>query len=120
MLSVEFADGFAINLGFRQIANYEIEAIEIVSTKRLVSFTRHDNLVTKLAECMFEQNTQLIVVIHDENPAFFHQAPISERMFEERYRALLYENLPLRVRNISRTCLRIKRICRMLAILLIM
>src|ERR1041384_6730305 len=50
---------------------------------------------------------------------FFIKLQSSERMFEERYRALLYENLPLCVRNISRTCLRIKRICRMLAILLI-
>ena len=33
MLAVELADGFAINFGFRQIADYEIEAIEIVSTK---------------------------------------------------------------------------------------
>jgi hypothetical protein len=63
--------------------------------------------VSELAEALFEESTQLIVIIHDENPAFFHPAPIY-RLVEERYRCAtsplddyLYEILTRRVRNIS-------------------
>jgi hypothetical protein len=73
---MKLADGFSVNFGFGEVADDEIEAIEVVSTKRLSSFARHDHVVTEFAECLFEQNTQLIVVINNENPAFFHQAPI--------------------------------------------
>ncbi|HKX82573.1 MAG TPA: hypothetical protein VJL58_00005, partial [Pyrinomonadaceae bacterium] len=47
-------------------------------------------------------NTQLIVIIDDENPAFFHQTPIFIGSLRRDF-DWLYENLSLRVRNISET-----------------
>jgi len=40
--------------------------------ERLLAFARHDHFVTEASERLFEQNTQLIVVVHDEDPPFFH------------------------------------------------
>src|SRR6185369_8870686 len=87
-----------------KIADDEIEAIEVVTTDCLCACTGHDYLMTEACECLFE-NTQLIVIIHDENPAFFHQAPIYTGVQRRDNYRRLYENLSPRVRNISRTAL---------------
>jgi hypothetical protein len=102
MLAVKLADGFSVDFRFRKIADDEVEAIEVVTTERFRTFASHDNFVTESSESLFEQNTQLIVIIHDENPPFFHQTPIFIGSLRRDF-DWLYENLSPYVRNISET-----------------
>src|SRR6185503_13708509 len=85
MFALQVADWCPIDLSLTQIANNKIEFIEIIARQCLLALAGHYHLMTELAESVFEESTQLIVIIHDENPAFFHQTPIS-RLVEERYR----------------------------------
>src|SRR5690349_16354631 len=54
MLAVEFADGLAVYLRFREVADDEIEAIEVVPAERLFSFPGHDHFMTQATKCLFE------------------------------------------------------------------
>jgi hypothetical protein len=54
MLAVEFADGLAVYFRFREVADYQIETVEIVATERLVSFAGHDHFMTEAPEGLFE------------------------------------------------------------------
>jgi hypothetical protein len=56
---------------FREVTDYQIEATEVVAAERFLAFGGHHDFVAKPSEGVFE-NTQLIVIIHDENPALFH------------------------------------------------
>jgi hypothetical protein len=56
---------------FREIADYQIEAAEVVAAERFLAFGGNHDFVAKPSEGVFE-NTQLIVIIHDENPALIH------------------------------------------------
>ncbi len=72
VLAMKLADGFSVNLCLGKIADNEIEAVEIVAPERLRAFASNDHVVTEATECLFKQNTKLIVVVHDEDPAFIH------------------------------------------------
>src|SRR6185369_14916495 len=54
MLAVEFADGFAVNFCFREVADYQVEAVEVVTAERLRSFPSHDHFMTEPPEGLFE------------------------------------------------------------------
>ena len=60
---------------FGEVADNQIEAVEVVAADCPRAFTGHDHFMTETPQRLFE-NTQLIAIIYDENPAFIHQAPI--------------------------------------------
>src|SRR4030095_9331 len=108
MFPVKVADRMAVDFSFGKVADYQIEAIEVVSLQRPLTFARYDDLVSEFSQSFFKQITQLITVINDENSALFHPAPIQLNCFEERFSrtretrpTALYEMLTRRVRNIS-------------------
>src|SRR6476619_7502736 len=107
MLAVQVADRATVDFGFNEVADYQIETVQVVSFKRSFAFRRHHDLVAEFAQSLFEQITQLIAIINDEDPAFFHQTPIQMACFEEiqpherRSHEQLYEKWSCGVRNIS-------------------
>src|SRR4029453_9142219 len=117
MFSVEVADRMAVDFSFGEVADYQIKTIEVVAFQCLLTFTRHDDLVTELSQNLFKQIPQLIAVIDDENSALFHPTPIQLNCFEERFSrtretrpTALYEILSRRARNISEMALRVSNL----------
>src|SRR6185369_14374657 len=58
-----------------KVADYQIETVEIVAPQRRLALPGNHDFMPEAFESLFK-NTQLIVIIDDEDPAFFHQAPI--------------------------------------------
>src|SRR5213593_2108267 len=76
MFALKIADGLSIYFGFTEVADNKVKFIQIVACQCFLALPGHDDFVAEFAEILFEESAQLIVVIHDENPAFFHPAPI--------------------------------------------
>src|SRR4051812_1925875 len=47
VLAVEFADGLAVYFRFREVADYQIETVEVVAAQRLLSFPGHNHFMTQ-------------------------------------------------------------------------
>src|SRR5689334_3628633 len=82
-----------------KVADYQIEAFKIVAPQRLLALNGYHDFVPEALESLFK-NSQLIVIIDDENPALFHQAPILTSITRRDF-DWLYENVSPVVRNIS-------------------